>query len=76
MSTQSLRDLVKLSITDAKAVNIGVQTDDCGEVEFSEFLSEEKSAVGTTNEGATVVVVLFPRKENEASCFPLVVLGQ
>ena len=75
MSTQSLRDLVKLSINDAKAVSIEVQNDDVREVEFGKFLVEERSAVGTTDSGATPVVVIFPRKELESQRFPLVVLG-
>lgn len=75
MSTQSLRDLVKLSISDAKAVSIEVQNDDLREVEFEKFLVEERSAVGTTVNGAALVVVIFPRKEFESKRFPLVVLG-
>ena len=76
MSTQSLRDLVKLSITDAKAVSIEVQDDDVREVTFKKFLVEEISVVGTTVSGAQhVVVVIFPRKEFESQRFPLVILG-
>ena len=76
MSTQSLRDLVKLSINDAKAVSIEVQDDDVREVKFKKFLVEERNAVGTADNGATPVVVIFPRKELEAEYSPLVFLGQ
>ena len=75
MSTQSLRDLVKLSIQNAVAVNIEVESGNIHEVVFKEFLVEDRSAVGTTTVGASPVIVLFPQKEFEAGNTPVVVFG-
>ena len=75
MSTESLRNLVEFSIKNVKFVKIEVQSGTNREVMFKEFIVEGRNAVGTTDDQATTVVVIFPRKEFEAIRRPFVVLG-
>lgn len=75
LSTQLLRDLVERSINNAIAVSIEVKSGVIREVVFKEFLEKDRNAVGTTDNGATTVVVLFPKKELETEYKPIVVLG-
>lgn len=76
LSTKSLRDLVKRSIDNAAAVKIEVRSGDVREVVFTEFLVEDRNVIGTTDNGVTTVVVLFPKKVYEERIVPIVILGR
>jgi hypothetical protein len=74
LSTQALRKLIMTSINDAVYVKVDVRDGDSLKIRFTEFIKDDICVVGATSDN-DVVVVLLPRKSQEKTGRPVVVLG-